>query len=54
MTRGSNTPLTPPLEDLESAFHKKKDKEVVESATPKKSPFKDLKLVFRKNKDKHI
>ena len=28
MTCGSNTPLTPPLEDPELAFHKAKDKNV--------------------------
>ena len=36
MTRGSNTPLVPPLEDPESSLHKKKDKNVKEDQTPKK------------------
>lgn len=32
MTQGSKFPIVPPLEDLESAFHKKKDKKAGESS----------------------
>ena len=43
MTRDSNKPLVPPLEDPESDLHKKTDKNVKEDQPPKSSPFKDLK-----------
>ena len=32
MNHGSNLPLTPPFEDLKSAFHKNKDKHIGESS----------------------
>ena len=53
MTRGSNTPLVPPLEDHESAIHKKKEKSVKEDQTPKKTPLQELKSAFsRKSRKK--
>lgn len=33
MTKGSNFPIIPLLEDLESTFHKKKDKKVDKSSS---------------------
>ena len=54
MTRGSNKPLVPPLEDPESILHKKIDKNVKEDQTPKSSSFKDLKSVFGKKKGKNM
>ena len=54
MTRGSYTPLIPPLEDPESSLHKKTDKSVGEANAPKKSPFKDLKSNFGNKKGKSV
>ena len=54
MSRESNTPLVPPLEDPESALHKKTDKNTGVNQTPKKSPFKDLKSVFGKKSVKKV
>lgn len=49
MTRGSNFLIIPPLEDPESAFHKKKDKKIDESS----STFQSEKFEsFEKNHDK--
>ena len=50
MTRGSDTPLVPPLEDPESALKRSKGKAVGETATSKNSPLKNLKSVFSKKK----
>ncbi|XP_052626819.1 serine/threonine-protein kinase AtPK2/AtPK19 [Lactuca sativa] len=50
MTRGSNTPLVPPLEVPESALKKNKGKVVGESASSKSSPLKNLNSVFSKKK----
>ena len=50
MTRGSNTPLVPPLDDPESALKKNKGKIVGETTSSKSSPLKNLKSVFNKKK----
>ncbi|XP_023751176.2 uncharacterized protein LOC111899567 [Lactuca sativa] len=49
MTRGSNTPLVPPLDDPESAL-KNKGKIIGETTSSKSSPLKNLKSVFNKKK----
>ena len=54
MTRGSKTPLVPPIEDRESARHKKTDKNAGVNQTPKESPFKDLKSIFGKKSGKKV
>ena len=54
MTRGSKTPLVPPIEDRESALHKKTDKNTRVKETAKKSSFKDLKSVFGKKSGKKV
>ena len=46
--------MVQPLEDPESALHKKTDKNVEEKQPPKKSPFKDLKSFFGKKKAKNV
>ena len=50
MTRGSDTPLVPPLEDPKSALRRSKGKVIGESASSKNSPLKNLKSVFSKKK----
>ena len=54
MTKGSDTPLVPHLEDPESTLHKKKDKRVKEDQTPKKTPLQEFKSVFSKKSGKRM
>ena len=54
MTRGSNTPLVPPLEDPESTLHKNKNKNTKEDHTPKKTPLQELKSAFSRKSGKKI
>ena len=50
MTRGSSTPLIPPLEDPETALRRNKGKTVGETTSSKNSPLKNFKSVFGKKR----
>ncbi|XP_052627126.1 uncharacterized protein LOC128133656 [Lactuca sativa] len=54
MTRGSDTPLVPLLEDPESALRKSKGKAVGETTSSKNLPLKNLKSVFSKKKGSNL